>query len=505
MRSFLFVVLALLLALQNLNAGPLPFNLIQPQPAYADSFAPPLGSADQIVYAPRRTFADNGALIENTDYGVKNPDMKDPDTCFHLGWADLIHAGEDLYNPDREVDTAGALVTAVANGTVIEVSRANWPGSAIVIQHILPGGQLVYSVYIHLDNVRVGEGPVSKGDILGSVTYRSYEGKYPEYHYSENGRNKLIADSHLHFEMRYFADARNIYRPKYPDCERGDGIGRGYVPPESAPENFPTPGAGYTDPTDFINAHLSANSPTPTPTVTPTPTLAPSPLLNNLAAYWKLDEARGARLDQLGRSPLADTNGVGQAAGVNPGGQSARLAAASRQYLSTSSAELNFSQDTSFTWAGWLYFESLPGADSPVILSKKRGSGNDSDYRLLLLGSGENKLRFEINSGKSGVTASKPQLSSGKWYFVLAWYDAAGRIGIQINNGGKYTVATNGSRPGTSTQALYLGWQSSLPNAYLNGRLDEFGFWKRVLSESESSLLYNRGAGCAYPFTTCLP
>ena len=35
----------------------------------------------------------------------------------------------------------------------------------------------------------------------------------------------------------------------------------------------------------------------------------------------------------------------------------------------------------------------------------------------------------------------------------------------------------------------------------MKGRIDEVGFWKRVLTSSERSLLYNGGVGLTYPFS----
>jgi hypothetical protein len=38
----------------------------------------------------------------------------------------------------------------------------------------------------------------------------------------------------------------------------------------------------------------------------------------------------------------------------------------------------------------------------------------------------------------------------------------------------------------------------------LDGRVDEFGVWKRVLSAGERALLYNSGLGLAYPFNSAI-
>ena len=155
---------------------------------------------------------------------------------------------------------------AVADGTVIEYKyRFNYPGKAVVIEHIFSDGAHVYSVYMHLRDVQVQEGDnVLRGQTIGYVEHQEYKGNYPEYHSAD--------DSHLHFEIRYFADANQVYfEHEYLQCALGDKAGRGYTPPDVHADEWE-----YTDPTDFILEHLA---PTPTPTFTSTisPTITPTP------------------------------------------------------------------------------------------------------------------------------------------------------------------------------------------------------------------------------------
>ncbi|NWG05178.1 MAG: peptidoglycan DD-metalloendopeptidase family protein [Chloroflexi bacterium] len=174
-----------------------------------------------------------------------------------------------MYYPNRETDSAGHEVTATANGTVIEVTPDGWPGRGIIIEHTLSSGEKIYSVYLHVDSVQVSSGNVvTEGQVLGYIIYQSYSGLYPQYHQDSLGN--VISDSHLHFEIRYFPDARTIYS-EYPECNYDDGVGRGYTHPDVYPDNFPITGQGYTDPTDFIN-NFSSNSSTPTPTLPPSQT-----------------------------------------------------------------------------------------------------------------------------------------------------------------------------------------------------------------------------------------
>ena len=213
----------------------------------AEVFSPPLGYRDGLSYAPRITYVD-GELIQNTDYGIMNPELVGT-TCFGIAWHKIYHAGEDLYREDAE-STEGAEVTAVADGRVVYANPfTNYPGLVVIIEHRLPSKEAkekIYSVYSHLDDnslaVTAGDA-VTRGQPLGTVLRMSYTGRYPED--NPSGED----DSHLHFEMRYFYDARNIYT-SYPACNSGTP-GRGYTYPEH-PDDFPSPGAGYTDPSTFI-------------------------------------------------------------------------------------------------------------------------------------------------------------------------------------------------------------------------------------------------------------
>jgi murein DD-endopeptidase MepM/ murein hydrolase activator NlpD len=212
-----------------------------PRVLIADSFTPPLGYRDDLAYGPKLTYDHSGVLIENTDYGIQNPDLKYSSNCFGVEKRQLFHAGEDWYRRDG-FDTAGSEVTAIANGVVTFADPDfDYPGRVVVIRHILPTSQIIYSVYAHLNSpLEVSAGQtVYGGQLLGKVLPQAYDGLYPEYH--PEGY-----DSHLHFEIRYFADGTHIYEPY---CA-GSIPGWGYTYRDH-PDDFPATG-GYTDPNNFL-------------------------------------------------------------------------------------------------------------------------------------------------------------------------------------------------------------------------------------------------------------
>lgn len=216
----------------------MPFSSSASEPG----FGPPLGARDGVQYAPRAS-REGSKLIENTNYDVQNPDLKGL-TCFGVGWEKLWHAGQDLYRVDGK-SAAGAEVTAIADGKVVYANPdINYPGLVVIIEHSVNGEKL-YSVYAHLNDssLQVAEGDaVQQGEVLGTVLKQRYTGRFPARHPSGD-------DSHLHFEVRRFLNARNIYASA-PDCN-GLVAGRGYTYPVH-PDNFPVRAQGYVDPATVI-------------------------------------------------------------------------------------------------------------------------------------------------------------------------------------------------------------------------------------------------------------
>lgn len=201
-------------------------------------FGPPLGVHDRVAYGPRVT-RDGGKVVEDTGYDVQNPDLKG-NTCFGVAWEKLWHSGEDLYRADGK-STAGAEVTAIADGKVVYANPdLNYPGLVVIVEHNT-GGETLYSMYAHLDDnsLEIKEGDqVSQGQRLGTVLKQRYTGRFPQLHPSGD-------DSHLHFEVRRFLSARSIYSDA-PACN-GLVAGRGYTYP-AHPGDFPVKGKGYVDP-----------------------------------------------------------------------------------------------------------------------------------------------------------------------------------------------------------------------------------------------------------------
>jgi hypothetical protein len=223
-------------------------------------------------------------------------------------------------------------------------------------------------------------------------------------------------------------------------------------------------------------------------------------LTDSLISYWKLDEASGNALDAHGSNTLTDNNTVGTAAGkINTARQ---FTAANSEYLNHADNTDLSTGDIDFTFAAWVYLETTPAAELSYIVISKDNDAGSREYVLDI--NNPSTPRFYVNGGGGGMLVSwSANLSTGVWYHVVGWHDAtANQLGICVNAGTPVTQSTGGTAPNDGTAEFRLGNRSySGFEGYLDGRIDEVGFWKRVLTSQERTDLYNGGAGLAYPFT----
>jgi hypothetical protein len=223
------------------------------------------------------------------------------------------------------------------------------------------------------------------------------------------------------------------------------------------------------------------------------------PLTDNLIAYWKMDEASGDALDSLGSNNLTDNNTVGAGTGKVNG---------ARDFEDTNTEWFNHGDnsalstgDIDFTVAFWVKFESL--STNKDMVSKWVNAGWEF---LHYYDVGSSRFVFYVVSSGGGtftpVSANNfGAASTGTWYFVVGWHDSVNnQIGISINDGTPNTAAHSAGVADTATD-FYIGRTGDTTDSYMDGLIDEVGFWKRVLTSTERTQLYNGGAGLTYPFT----
>lgn len=223
-----------------------------------------------------------------------------------------------------------------------------------------------------------------------------------------------------------------------------------------------------------------------------------STLDNSLISHWKLDELSGTRNDSKGTNHLTSNNNVGVVGGKVD--NAAVFTAASSTSLSVSSNATLQTGNIDFTLSGWIYLTSKTAIMD--IVSKWGASGN-FEY-ILIYNSTSDRLEFYVSSTGSNIVGAVANNygspATGAWIFFEVYHDSVNDvIGIRINNGTANTAA-HSAGVFASTAAFMLGDRAVTAATYFNGRMDSISLWKRILTTSERSSLYNSGVGLDYPY-----
>ena len=219
-------------------------------------------------------------------------------------------------------------------------------------------------------------------------------------------------------------------------------------------------------------------------------------LADGLVAYWPMDESSGIRSDVRGASDFSESGGT-IASQTGTQGNAADFTASNGKTLVTPDSASISSGDIDFTIAFWVYFDTLNLSTDKWILNKNTDGAGVNEYHVLY-DTGVNKFRFLAYGAGSNVADvwGGPSASAGQWYFVTAYHDAANnKAGISVNNSAPVETSTTGA-PSDTGASLRIGGRAT--SGFFDGRVDEVGIWKRILTSQERSDLYNAGAGNTY-------
>ena len=217
-------------------------------------------------------------------------------------------------------------------------------------------------------------------------------------------------------------------------------------------------------------------------------------LTDGLVGWWKMDETSGNRVDSSGNgNTLTDNNTVTS----NPGkyGNAGQFTAANSEYLSIASNSTFETGDVDFTVSSWVYFDSM---GRTAIINKDGNSAGKREF-LVMYDTGVSRFVFVLfhNGGNTFSTVNASNFgaaTTGTWYFVVARYDSVKKVMyISINGGAENSASTVGTTPIVTSQALKIGYPPYA--AYMDGRIDEVRFYKRLLSSTEISQLYESAPG----------
>ena len=222
-----------------------------------------------------------------------------------------------------------------------------------------------------------------------------------------------------------------------------------------------------------------------------------SHLLNNLKAYWALDEVSGTTVNDSHGTYNGVTNATVNSAGIL--GRSETFARASSQYAYFGSEVGDMGTDD-FSVSLWIYVTSYPNTDAGII-----GNWGAAPYWYLTLVPA-NQIMFCTHFTSSNImTYSNAAITRNKWVHVAVTVDRDGYQRIYVDGvlqndsddvSAHASVIMNNNR---NFNIGNIGGQAD--GYYFNGLIDEVALFQGiVLSQADVTALYNSGSGKAYPF-----
>lgn len=234
-----------------------------------------------------------------------------------------------------------------------------------------------------------------------------------------------------------------------------------------------------------------------------------SPLLSNLAAYYKFDNSL---IDATGFSPTGIETGIDYVSGKT--GNAARFDSPTDRITMADNINFSFTDnvnDIPFSINMWVYFTGFSSTSNTLI--NKRGTATPGgEWEVSVNGSRLSFAKMDQNGNTIYQYIQSPLslFSLNTWYNITVTDDGTKTVAgmkMYINS---ILITTINSSSGVytgmidSTSQVRFGlasYSTSAANTAHQGYIEDVGIWKnRVLTQSEINYLYNSGAGRTYPF-----
>lgn len=221
-------------------------------------------------------------------------------------------------------------------------------------------------------------------------------------------------------------------------------------------------------------------------------------LIDDLVAYWSLDEASGNAIDAHGSNDLTDNNTVGTAAGKVG---NARNFNGSDEYFSSATNPVNGS--AAFSISAWVKNTRGSAAFRPdtICMCLNQPVNGDGFYLQLNGDAAGAKLRFvKAISYSAGEAVADSVISLSTWIHVVGTVSSGGVVKLYIDS---VLQAVTGSKAGamsTNPAVFFTGIDQVGGAGGWLGQIDELGFWSRELSSAEVTELFNSGNGRDYAY-----
>ncbi len=224
-----------------------------------------------------------------------------------------------------------------------------------------------------------------------------------------------------------------------------------------------------------------------------------SALLNDLIAYYDMEEENGTTMNDQSSGNL---DGTIHGATINQPGMAGKAYAFDGidDYIEIPDASA-FDLMKNFSISCWFKVEDV--SQTQTIFGKLANADTHADPYFLYSteatpASGEFvHITSRITVGGEDVTKTHYNQSTGVWHHLIYTFEG-NNMRIYLDD----SIMVSKYHPGdvdTNNLPIRIGANGGLSN-FLQGQVDELGFWNKVLSDEERSELYNSGSGNAYPF-----
>jgi hypothetical protein len=169
------------------------------------------------------------------------------------------------------------------------------------------------------------------------------------------------------------------------------------------------------------------------------------------------------------------------------------------QFLSRASNSTLTVTGTSFTFAFWA---NTPNTSNGMVISKT-ASTDTREFQIGLDTGGVAQFRLfpdGTSANSRVISSSASSFSANTWNFFVCRYDSsAATIGISVNGGAFTSLGSIPAITQTNTNPLNFGvFVNTSGGLNYTGQLAGVGFWKKALTPSEVTALFNNSAGRTY-------
>lgn len=225
----------------------------------------------------------------------------------------------------------------------------------------------------------------------------------------------------------------------------------------------------------------------------------PNGLLQNLSAFWPLNEVAAGNKADLSGNSLTLTDGDSNIAGTTNGSPPSNIGRWADFTVSDASKRLSHASDaklqagSAFSMMCW--FQPAATVANAALMSKWSGT----IFEYVMWTNGDIQLTAHSGNGSNtAVVVGAPggvqgaPLVNGTTYQIVTGFDGA-NVWMVVNAGTRQTLAVTGPPLDSLAAPFAIGNYSPSTNIPINGYVGHCAFWKKSLLATDITMLYNSG------------